>query len=618
MSPEAPVKPREVKHSVTVRFAGDSGDGMQLTGEQFTDASAMMGNDIATLPDFPAEIRAPIGTLPGVSSFQIQFSDSAIFTAGDLADVLVTMNPAGLKVNLNNVIKGGLVIVNENAFTEENLKKAGFSGNPLTDETLKDFQVIKVPLSDLTRNALAELGLRPTETERCKNFFALGMMFWMYDRKMDYTIQWIEQKFGKKPEIAKANVLAVKAGFNYADITETFYQKVEIPSAPIQPGIYRKIHGNQALALGLVAAAHQSGKTLMYGTYPITPASDILHELSKLKHYGVKTFQAEDEIAAIGFAIGASFAGELGITGTSGPGVCLKSEALGLAVMAELPLVLIDVQRSGPSTGMPTKVEQSDLLQVMYGRNGESPVCVLAAKTPADCFMMAFEAVRIALVHMVPVVILSDNNVANGSEPWKLPDLSTLPKIVITHPTAGKEKFLPYSRDPKTLARPWAIPGTPGLEHRIGGLGKADLTGAVSYDAENNQKMINLRAEKVARIANYIPDLEVRGPQKGKLLILTWGSPYGAAYEAVSRLEGEGVSVSHANVNFLNPFPKNTEAVLKNFDHVLIPELNMGQLLTLVRRNFPGIRTTGFHKVQGQPFKVTEMVDKIKEVLKGI
>jgi 2-oxoglutarate ferredoxin oxidoreductase subunit alpha len=616
VSPDAPVKTNEKRHSVIVRFAGDSGDGMQLTGEQFTDASAMMGNDIATLPDFPAEIRAPIGTLPGVSSFQIQFSDSAIFTAGDIADVLVTMNPAGLKVNLGNVKKGGLIIVNENAFTDDNLKKAGFAANPLTDSTLAEFQIIKVPLSDLTRNALAELGLRPTETERCKNFFALGMMFWLYDRKMDFTLRWIEQKFGKKPVIAQANTLALKAGYNYADITETFYEKIEIPSAPIAPGIYRKVVGNQALALGLVAAAHASGKTLMYGTYPITPASDILHQLSKLKQYKIKTFQAEDEIAAIGFAIGASFAGELGITGTSGPGVCLKSEALGLAVMAELPLVLINVQRSGPSTGMPTKVEQSDLLQVMYGRNGESPVCVLAASTPSDCFMMAYEAVRIAFQHMVPVVILSDNNVANGSEPWKLPDIDSLPKIEIHHPVAGKDKFLPYSRDPKTLARPWAIPGTPGLEHRIGGLGKADLTGAVSYDGENNQKMINLRAEKVQRIADFIPELKVRGPKQGKLLILTWGSPYGAAYEAVSRMEGEGVTISQASLNYIHPFPKNMEAVLKGFETVLIPELNMGQLLTLVRRAYPGVNTVGFHKVQGQPFKVSEMVTKIKEVLK--
>ncbi len=613
-------KVRQIKHAVTVRFAGDSGDGMQLTGEQFTNASALMGNDIATFPDFPAEIRAPIGTLPGVSSFQIQFSDTMIFTAGDVADVLVAMNPAALKVNLHNTKKGGLIIANEDAFTEANLKKATWESNPFEGEALKDFQVIKVPLSTLTRNALTELGLRPIESDRCKNFFALGMMFWMYDRSMDYTLTWIQNKFKKRPEIARANEMALKAGYNYADITETFVAQFEIPSAPIKAGTYRKVIGNQALAIGLAAAAKISKTTLMYGSYPITPASDILHELAKYKNYGVKTFQAEDEIAAIGFAVGASFAGKIGVTGTSGPGLCLKSEMLGLAVMSELPLVVVNVQRSGPSTGMPTKTEQADLLQTMYGRNGESPVCVIAPKTPSDCFLMAVEAVRIAIEYMVPVVILSDGNIANGSEPWCLPAIADLPKINIKHVTKadlGSDGFLPYKRNPETLSRPWAKPGTPGLEHRIGGLAKADITGNVSYDPQNNQHMIHLRAEKIQRIANSIPELEIRGPKSGKLLILSWGSPFGTIFEALSQLELEGIEVAHANLNYLNPFPKNTGDVLKSYRHVLIPELNQGQLLAMIRNNFPGINTIAMNKVEGLPFKVEEIKDRVKSILES-
>jgi len=608
----------EKRNSITIRFAGDSGDGMQLTGEQFTNTTALMGTDIATFPDYPAEIRAPIGTLPGVSSFQIQFSDKMIFTAGDVADVLVAMNAAALKVNLNNVKKGGLIVVNEEAFTEQNLKKATWASNPLEDGTLKDFQLLKVQLSSLTRNALKDLGLRPSETDRCKNFFALGMMFWIYDRKMDYTLKWIGQKFAKKPIFVEANTLALKAGYNYADITETLTSRFEVSSAPIAPGVYRKIMGNEACAIGLISACRLAKKTLMYGSYPITPASDILHYLAKYKHYDVKTFQAEDEIAACGFAVGASFAGAIGITGTSGPGIFLKSEMIGLAIVSELPLVIVNVQRSGPSTGMPTKTEQSDLLQAMYGRNGESPLCILAPKTPSDCFQMALEAVRIAIEYMIPVIILSDGNIANGSEPWKLPDMDSLPKITVNHPKGtsnGHGRFLPYERDEKTMARPWAKPGTKGLEHRIGGLAKANITGDVSYDPENNALMHQIRAQKVELIANSIPDLEVRGPKKGKLLILGWGSPFGTIFEATYQLEQEGVHVAHAHLNYLNPFPKNTHKVLQNYDQVLIPELNLGQLIMLVRNRFPDIKVIPMQKIQGFPFKVTDMKAKIREIL---
>lgn len=601
--------------AITVRFAGDSGDGMQLTGDQFTDTTAVMGNDFATLPDYPAEIRAPAGTLPGVSSFQIQFSEDIIFTPGDLADVLVAMNPAALRVNLHNVKKGGLIIVNEDAFTESNLKKATWKSNPLEDGSLKDYHVMKVPLSELTKNALKEHPLKLTEVERCKNFFALGMMFWLYDRGLEHTVRWINQKFAKKPEIGNGNIAALKAGYNYADITETLPSQYIVPKTKLEPGTYRKITGNEALAIGVIAGAHLAGKTVFYGSYPITPASTILHELARYKNYGVKTFQAEDEIAAIGSAIGASFGGQLGVTGTSGPGLCLKSEALGLAIMAELPLIVIDVQRGGPSTGMPTKTEQADLLQALFGRHGESPVAVVAPKTPADCFRMAVEAVRIAIQYMTPVIILSEGNLANGAEPWKLPEISTLPKIVANHPKAHDKDFQPYKRDPVTLARPWATPGTPGLEHRIGGLSKADITGNVSYDPQNNQKMIELRAEKIRRIANDIPLAEVRGPQSGPLLVLGWGGTYGAIYQAVTDLEKENIKVSHLHLTYLNPLPKNLGALLKGFKKILVPELNLGQLLMLLRYYFPGIQAVGFGKVQGQPFQVSEIIDKIRELL---
>ncbi len=608
-------EPQELS-AITVRFAGDSGDGMQLTGDQFTDTTAMMGNDFATFPDYPAEIRAPVGTLPGVSSFQIQFSKSIIFTPGDMSDVLVAMNPAALKVNLSNIKKNGLIIVNSDAFNEINLRKSAWKVNPLLDETLKDFQVIKVPLSELTKNALKEHPLKLTEVDRCKNFFALGMMFWLYDRVLDHTVDWITKKFVKKPEMVNANVAALKAGYNFADITETLPTQYRIPKTKMEPGTYRKISGNEATAIGLITAAQLAGKTLFYGSYPITPASNILHDLARYKNFGVRTFQAEDEIAAMGTTIGAAFGGAIGVTGTSGPGICLKSEALGLAVMAELPVVVIDVQRGGPSTGMPTKTEQTDLLQVMFGRNGESPVAVVAPKTPSDCFAMALEAVRLALTHMTPVIFLSEGYLANAAEPWKLPKIEDLPKIEIKHPVAEEGKpFYPYARDEKTLARPWALPGTPGLEHRIGGLSKADLTGNVSYDPENNQKMINYRAEKVARIANDIPEIEVRGEQKGKLLILGWGGTFGAIFQGMEELAGQGIHVSHAHLNYLNPFPRNLGKVLSSFEKILIPELNMGQLLMLIRNGFPGVNAVGLNKVKGLPFHGAEIAERVKELL---
>lgn len=608
-------KTQTPKNAITIRFAGDSGDGMQLTGLQFTDTAADMGNDFSTFPDYPAEIRAPAGTLPGVSSFQIQFADSIIMTPGDIADVLVAMNPAALKVNLDKVKKGGLVIVNEDVFDEPNLRKASWKSNPLEDTTLKDFQVLKVPLSSLTQNALKDHPLKLSEVQRCKNFFALGMMFWLYDRTPDFTKRWIEKKFAKRPDIAAANVAALQAGINYADIVEALPTQYQVAKAKLDDGTYRKITGNEALAIGLVTAAKLADKKIIYGSYPITPASSILHELSRHKNFGVRTFQAEDEIAAIGVSIGAAFGGEIGICGTSGPGFCLKSEALGLAVMAELPIVVINVQRGGPSTGMPTKTEQGDLLQAMFGRNGESPVIVVAPRSPSDCFRMGIEAVRLAITHMTPVVLLSEGYLAESAEPWRLPKLDDLPKIVIKHPVASDEKFLPYKRDPKTLVRPWAIPGTPGLEHRIGGLVKADKTGNVSYDPENNQKMVNLRAEKILRVADDIPELEVRGKSSGKLLVLGWGGTYGPIYQAVSAVLKEGHEVSQAHLTYLNPFPKNLEAVLNSFEKVLIPELNMGQLLMLIRHRFPDVKAEGYHKVKGLPFQVQEVAEKIKEWL---
>ncbi len=601
--------------SVTIRFAGDSGDGMQLTGDQFTDTSAIMGNDIATLPDFPAEIRAPQGTLPGVSSFQIQFSKNEIFTAGDAPDVLVVMNPAALKVNLRDLQKGGFLVVNSDSFTEDNLKKAGWKSNPLEDTTLKDYSVLKVPFSMLTRNALVEAKIKGSEVDRCKNFFALGLMFWMYNRSLDHTLKWINEKFSKKPDIAEANVMALKAGYNYGDITETAPSRYIIKKASIKPGSYRKITGNEAAAMGLIAAAYLSGKEILYGTYPITPASNILHELSKRKNFMIKTLQAEDEIAACGAALGASFGGQLGVTATSGPGVCLKSEMINLAVMVELPLLIINVQRGGPSTGLPTKTEQSDLLQCMYGRNGDSPVAIVAASTPANCFDYVIESARIAMKYMCPVFFLSDGYIANGAEPWKLPELDKLPKINVTHPGSDAVPFMPFLRDEKTLARPWAVPGTPGLEHRIGGIEKADKTGGVSYDAENHHKMTELRRDKIRRIADDIPPVDVFGEPKGKLLVLGWGGTYGTLHAAVDELRKSGKKVSACHLNYINPFPKNLGEVLSGFEKVLIPEINTGQLIVLIRNEFPGVKTVGYNRVTGQPFKIREIREEIERHL---
>lgn len=615
MSPQT--KPKQVE-SVIIRIAGDSGDGMQLTGDQLTDTSAMMGNDIATLPDFPAEIRAPQGTLPGVSSFQIQFSKNDVYTAGDAPNVLVVMNPAALKVNLGDLEKGGLLILNTDSFNEDNLKKAGWKSNPLEDGSLRDYSVLKIPFSALTKNALTESKIKASEVDRCKNYFALGLLFWMYGRSLDHTIEWTKDKFAKKPEIADANIMALKAGFNYGDITEVAPSRFIVPAADIEPGSYRKITGNEAVGLGLTAAAQLSGKQIFYAGYPITPASDILHQLSYRKNFNVRTFQAEDEIAACGAALGASFGGEIGVTGTSGPGICLKSEMINLAVMVELPLVILNIQRGGPSTGLPTKTEQSDLLQVMFGRNGDSPVPVIAASTPSNCFDMAIEAVRIATKYMTPVFFLSDGYIANGSEPWKLPELAKLKKIEIkqvksTDPAWVNEqgKFLPYVRDEKTLARLWAVPGTPGLEHRIGGIEKAEKTGGVSYDPANHHRMTELRRDKVRAIANDIPAQTVYGDAKGKLLVAGWGGTYGVLRAAVDELRKEGKNVSHCHIQYLNPFPKNLGALLKNFEKVLVPEINMGQLLFLLRSEFPGVKTAGYNRVTGQPFKIREIKQEI-------
>ncbi|OYT73399.1 MAG: 2-oxoglutarate ferredoxin oxidoreductase subunit alpha [Chloracidobacterium sp. CP2_5A] len=599
--------------SVTVRFAGDSGDGMQLTGTQFTNTAALLGNDISTLPDFPAEIRAPQGSLPGVSGFQVNFSSMDIRTPGDEPDVLVAMNPAALKVNLPDLHEGGILIVNENEFIKSNLDKAGYASNPLTDGSLKGYRLISIPITDLTYNALTEIEMTKRNKERCKNFFALGIVFALFDRPLEPTYQWIDQKFGAKPEVAEANRRTLKAGFDYADTTEIFTTHYRVRKASLPPGKYRKITGNEATALGFVAAAELTGRPLFYGSYPITPASDILHELSRLKNFGIKSFQAEDEIAAMGAAIGAAFAGHIGLTGTSGPGVCLKSEAIGLAVMTELPVVIINVQRGGPSTGLPTKTEQADLLQALYGRNGECPVAVVAPSSPSDCFNMAVEAVRLAATFMTPVFYLSDGYIANGAEPWKIPQLSELPamKQVLRQDPTG---FLPYERDEQTLSRPWAVPGTPGLEHRIGGLEKQHRAGNVSYDPANHDFMVRLRAEKIARIANYIPDLSVEGDPEGDLLLLGWGGTYGAIATATEELRRQGYRVSNAHLRYLNPFPRNLGDVLKRFKRVAVAELNLGQLNLLIRSAFL-VDTVSINKVAGKPFKISELIARCKALL---
>ncbi len=598
---------------VTIRFAGDSGDGMQLTGTQFTRTAAVFGNDISTLPDFPAEIRAPAGSLPGVSGFQLSFSSNDIHTPGDAPDVLVAMNPAALKANLAELPAGGALIVNEDAFTTANLNKVGYTANPLLDGSLKQWNLFAIPISSLNARAAEGLGLTSKQVDLTKNFFALGLMFWLYERSMEPTITWIDEKFGKRPVTAEANKRALKAGYAFGETTEMFHTTYKVPAAHLPPGTYRNITGNEATALGFVVASQKAGRDLFYGSYPITPASDILHQLATYKNFGVRTFQAEDEIAAIGSAIGASYGGALGMTGTSGPGIALKSEAMNLAVMVELPLVVIDVQRAGPSTGMPTKTEQADLLQVLYGRNGDSPIAVVAPATPAECFDLAFEAVRLAIKYMTPVVYLSDAFLATGAEPWRLPDVDGLPDISVPNRTE-RTGFHPYDRDPATLARPWAVPGTPGLEHRIGGLEKADITGNVSYDPDNHHRMQLIRAAKIAGIAEDIPDLEVYGPDHGDLLILGWGSTYGSIRSAVERLQADGRSVAHAHLRHLNPFPPNTETVVGSYRRVLIPELNLGQLLMLIRSRYL-VDAVGYNRVRGKPFRIAEIVAEAERLL---
>ena len=598
---------------VTIRFAGDSGDGMQLTGTQFTRTAAVFGNDISTFPDYPAEIRAPAGSLAGVSGFQISFSSNDIHTPGDRPDVLVAMNPAALKANVVDLLPGAAIIVNKDAFTPNALSKAAYQDNPLTDGSLKTFTVFEVPISSLNARSAEGLGLTSKQVDLTKNFFTLGVVFWLYERSMEPTLHWIEQRFRARPEIAEANRRALQAGYAFGETTELFHTTYRVQPARLAPGTYRNITGNEATALGFLAASRAAKRDLFYASYPITPASDILHVLSGYKRFGVKTFQAEDEIAAMGAAIGASYGGALGLTGTSGPGLALKSEALNLAVMTELPVVIVDVQRGGPSTGLPTKTEQADLLQAMFGRNGESPVPVLAPASPAECFELAIDAFRLALKYMTPVLYLTDGYIGNGAEPWRIPDVAELPDI--SRPSyTDAASFHPYARDPETLARPWAVPGTPGLEHRIGGLEKADISGNVSYDPDNHHRMTQLRAAKIDGIVRDVPDLEVFGPTEGDLLVLGWGSTYGAIRSAVERLQSKGRSVAHAHLRYLNPFPANTEAVLRSYRTVLIPELNLGQLRLLVRARYL-IDAQGFNLVRGKPFKISEIEAEAERIL---
>jgi 2-oxoglutarate ferredoxin oxidoreductase subunit alpha len=600
----------------TVRFCGDSGDGMQLAGTQLTNTSALVGNDIATFPDFPAEIRAPRGTLAGVSGFQIHFASKEIYTPGDRVDALVAMNPAALATNLGDLVQGGILIVDRDSFEPKDLKMAGYETSPLEDGSLDKYQLFAVDMTRLNRLAVEGLGLSTKEMDRCRNFYAMGLIFWLYDRPLDPTLRFIEAQFGKRPEIAEANRRALKAGFNYGEITDSFASQFRVEKAKLPPGKYRNITGNQAMALGMIAAAKRSGCELFLGSYPITPASDILHELSKYKNYGVRTFQAEDEIAAITSAIGASFAGAMATTTSSGPGIALKGEAIGLAVMTELPLLVINIQRGGPSTGLPTKTEQADLLQAVVGRNGECPVPVVAARGPADCFDAVQEAWRIAVRFMTPVFVLSDGYIANGSEPWLIPDPAKLEPIPVEHPgpQSNGHAFRPYQRNER-LARPWALPGTPGLMHRIGGLEKQDVTGNVNYEPENHEHMVRLRARKVAGIANDIPLQEVEGPERGKVLVLSWGGTYGASRTAVREVASRGAPVAHCHLRYMNPFPRNLGEILSRYERVLIPELNLGQLRMLIRAQFL-IDAIGLNKVQGKPFTVHEVVEKIEEVLK--
>ena len=652
-----PVKhKREVLDQAVIRFAGDSGDGMQITGSQFTNTAALYGNDIATFPDYPAEIRAPAGTIPGVSGFQLHFSSNEVYTPGDAIDVLIAMNPAALKVNVADLKANGILIVNSDSFKENDLRKAQMTSNPLEDHSLDKFRLFSVELERLTRRSLEHLGLDAKSMDRCKNFFALGMCYWLYNRSMEPTVRWIEDKFKNKPLLVEANKLTLKGGYSYCEATEAFQISYEIPPAQLTPGLYRSMSGNQALALGFVTAAQKSGLTLFQGSYPITPASDILHELSQYKDFGVMTFQAEDEIAAVTSAIGAAYAGALaitttsgpgmalkteamglavaveiplvicdiqrlgaayggglGVTATSGPGLCLKSEAVGLAVMTELPVVILDVQRGGPSTGLPTKTEQADLLQALFGRNSEAPIPVLAASTPADCFWVAIEASRIAVKYMVPVIILSDGYLANGAEPWRIPELSDIPDFPVKF-ASDPNGFLPYKRNPQTLARPWAVPGTPGLEHRIGGLEKQDPTGNINYEPLNHENMVRIRAAKVAAVAKDIPNVLPAGDPEGDLLIVAWGSTSGSITAALKAQRLQGRKIGHLHLRYLNPLPSNLGDIFKRYKKILVPELNMGQLLWVLRAKFL-VDAVGLNKIQGRPFKQAELEQKIEEML---
>ena len=586
---------------------------MQLAGTQLTNTSALAGNDVATFPDFPAEIRAPRGTLAGVSGFQIHFASTDIFTPGDDLDALVAMNPAALSTNVGDLERGGILIVDKDTFDKKGLSQAGYEANPLEDGSLAKYQLFEVPITSLTRGAVKDLGLSQKAADRCRNFFAMGLVYWLYGRSLDPTLRYIDAKFGNKPDVAEANVRALKAGRNYGETTDAFISSFKVEKAKLKPGKYRNMTGNQALAWGCMAAAKQSGKELFLGSYPITPASDILHELSKFKHFGVRTFQAEDEIAAVTSTIGAAFGGAMAITTSSGPGIALKGEALGLGLMLELPMLIINIQRGGPSTGLPTKTEQSDLMQAMFGRNGESPLPVLAPQSPSDCFDIAQEAWRIAVRFMIPVMILSDGYIANGAEPWLIPDVSSLPRMEIEHPTADEPDFHPYRRDER-LARPWALPGTPNLMHRLGGLEKQDVTGNVSYDPDNHQHMCELRARKVRNIAADIPEQNVEGNDSGDLLVLSWGGTYGACVTAVREAQAAGLAVSHAHLRYLNPFPRNLGDLLGRFQKVLIPELNLGQLRTMIRSEFL-LDVSGLNKVKGKPFAVSEVLARIREEL---
>ena len=610
----------QILQDVVIKFAGDSGDGMQLTGQQFTNNTALLGIDLATFPDFPAEIRAPIGTLPGVSGFQLHFSSNKVYTPGDIADVLVAMNAAALKVNLKSIKPGGKIIANIDGFDSKNLRLANYPDgiNPLEDGSLDSYDLIKIDVTKLTRESLkdfTDLGVK--ERDRAKNMFVLGFIYWMYNRSLENTIEFLKEKFGKKETILQSNIKVLQAGYNYGDTTETFTTRYKVEKAKMPAGLYRSIMGNQALTYGLIAASEKSGLPIFLGSYPITPASDILHELSKYKSFGVKTFQAEDEIAAITSAIGASYGGLLGITTTSGPGMALKAEAMGLAVMLEIPLVIVNIQRGGPSTGLPTKTEQSDLMQAYYGRNGECPMPVIASSTPSDCFEVAYEACRIALQHMTPVILLSDGYIANGAEPWRFPTSNDLKPINVKFKTSldeGEEKFMPYKRDEK-LVRPWAIPGTAGFEHRIGGLEKQDITGNVSYDADNHQHMVKTRQAKVDKIADHIPLQKMdSGADKGKVLVLGWGSTYGAIKSAVLELQAQGKSVSHAHIRYVRPFPKNLGEIISNFETVLIPEINNGQLVKIIRDEYM-VDAKAYNKIMGVPITKGELVDVLKKML---